>query len=232
MMLNQSFQKTKPAVVFWHHVLGSQKRIRGISEFPEIKAFANDSVFVDAINKIYGSKGQPGLDIRLLETIFFYKPPKHGNILQWHQDVAYFPFEPNNQVAFWIPLDPTDVHNGTLQYVVGSHKEGLMGSVNLHTAEPFEGEDRPLIPSDPTAAGYEVVLSNIGPGDMTIHDGLTWHCSSPNSREGRPRLAMSLRYLVGETRYKPRNGSAATFIEQMDVKPGEVIKGDPFPLVV
>ena len=50
--------------------------------------------------------------------------------MQWHQDVAYFPLEPNDQVAIWIPFEPVDKMSGALNYALGSHKHGLKGSTD------------------------------------------------------------------------------------------------------
>src|SRR5262249_12346815 len=153
------------------------------------------------------------------------------NQLNWHQDVAYFPFEPNNQIAVWLPFEPVTRESGALEYAVGSHKVGLMGSVELHTGKPYENETRPIIPKDPAAAGYKVVCCEIEPGDMIVHDGLTWHRSGPNTTKDNQRRGLSLRYIVGKTKYKPRIGSAATFISQVEVKAGDLIEGPAFPLI-
>ena len=45
--------------------------------------------------------------------------------LHWHQDVAYFPLKPNNQIAVWFPLEAVDKEAGALNYAIGSHKEGI-----------------------------------------------------------------------------------------------------------
>ena len=63
--------------------------------------------------------------MQLLETIIFNKPYETSNTLHWHQDVAYFPLKPNNQIAVWFPLDEVDREAGALNYAIGSHKEEL-----------------------------------------------------------------------------------------------------------
>ncbi|HEY0707507.1 MAG TPA: phytanoyl-CoA dioxygenase family protein [Polyangia bacterium] len=222
--------KDQPAAVFWRHVPGEKKRIRPISEFPTLHQLAVDGTMADIVRQIFAFRGQPQVELRLLETIIFNKPPVQGTKLEWHQDNAYFPFEPNSQCALWIPLDPVDPQNGSLSYACGSHKLGRVASRNLHTGETFKGDTRPTIPEDPATAGYKVVTVELEPGDLTVHDGGCWHCSMPN-RTDRPRRSLSLRYLVGETIYAPTPGSAATFVEQVDVRPGDRIEGPAFPVV-
>jgi ectoine hydroxylase-related dioxygenase (phytanoyl-CoA dioxygenase family) len=222
-LTNQEIPRSTPIVVFWTHVIGQTKRIAELNTMPQL------SRLVDQISndiKVYAK----GDKIRLLETIIFNKPPKESNVLRWHQDVSYFPFEPNNQIVVWIPFDIVTRDSGALLYAKKSHKAGLMGSTNLHTGEAFENEDRPLIVDDPEAAGYEIFCAESKPGDMAFHSGLTWHMSGPNTVEGRQRRGLSLRFLVGDTYYKPRDGSAASFIKQIYVEPGDMIDDPAFPV--
>lgn len=226
---DSSTPKTEPAAVFWRHVKGERKRVRPISEFPALQALALDPLLARIATSIAKHRAWNST-VRLLETIIFFKPPEIGGRLNWHQDNAYFPFEPNNQCALWIPLDPVDEDNGTLIYVRGSHRAGPRASTDLHSGAPFTGESRPPIPLDPTTEGYETVPMILKPGDITVHDGMIWHCSAPNV-SSRPRRALSLRYLIGDTKYLPRAGSAAAFIEQVDVKAGDIIDSPAFPII-
>lgn len=48
----------------------------------------------------------------------------------WHQDQPYYNITGNDNVSFWIPIDPVD-KKWTLRFVKGSHK-GLSGDgINL-----------------------------------------------------------------------------------------------------
>jgi ectoine hydroxylase-related dioxygenase (phytanoyl-CoA dioxygenase family) len=215
-----------PTVVLWTHVVGSRKKLRPLTEMPALQRFATEGGLPNLIKELSG-----GTEIRLLEIVVFNKPPGQSNVLRWHQDVAYFPLEPNNQFAVWLPFDVVTRDVGAMIYAAGSHQAGLRGSVNLHTGEKFDQEDRPLIPDDPEAAGYPTVCVECQPGDMITHSGLCWHMSTPNVTKDRPRRGLTLRYLVGETYFRPRPGSAATFMGQMDLRPGQRIDGPAFPVV-
>lgn len=224
--------KTEPIAVFWKHVPGEKKRTRPLSEFPALQSLALDPKMADLARQVHGTNGcSENEELRLLETIVFNKPPESSPLLQWHQDNSFFPFSPNNQAALWIPLDPVDEVNGALCYVVGTHKLGIRASTNLHSGQTFEGDQRPPVSSDPVADGYEIQTMQLQPGDLSIHHGLTWHCSFPNTSAGLPRRALSLRYLLGKTRYMPNEGTAATFVEQVDVKRGGLVRSPAFPEV-
>ncbi len=217
--------KGEPLIVFWKHVVGEKKRVALFSEFPSLWKLINEEI-VENLKIFFNDKS---LKLQLLETIIFNKPYKKSNILQWHQDVAYFPLEPNDQVAIWIPFEPVDKMSGALNYALGSHKHGLKGSTDLHTRKEYDDNERELIPEDPEKSGFKVKCMEMNPTDMVVHDGYTWHYSGPNLKENTERRGLSVRFIKGEAKYSPRPGTAAAFIQQIDVKKGDKIEGGAFP---
>ena len=216
--------KGEPIVVYWTHQVGNRKRITLLGEMPCLLEFACDVAQI--VKKLV-----PGEALRLLETIIFNKPPKDSNVLRWHQDVSYFPFEPNNQLAVWVPFDVVTRDSGAVVYALGTHRMGLKASTDLHSGTVFTGEHRAPIPANPEESGIETRCMEMKPGDMLIHDGRTWHMSGPNTTSDRQRRGLSLRFLVGTTRYKPRPGSAAAFMKQVDLQPGDVVDDPAFPVL-
>ena len=210
--------KHVPIVVYRTHVIGEERKIQLLDKMPCMFYLA----------KIVASLLKPLVseELRLLETVIFNKPPMTSGVLHWHQDVSYFALEPNNQLAVWIPFDKVTKESGAMVYALGSHKLGLRASKNLLTGEQFPGEEREPI----NVEGMEQVCMEMKPGDMLIHDGYTWHMSGPNTVAGQQRRGLSLRFLVGETRYKPRAGSAAPFLKQInDLKEGDLVDDPAFP---
>ena len=170
--------------------------------------------------------------LQLLECIIFNKPPLISNTLNWHQDVAYFPLKPNDQIAVWFPLEFVSKERGAMQYALGSNRGGAMGSTNLHTRAPFDGEQRPLIPDDPARAGYTVQTFEMKPTDLLVHDGYTWHQSGPNVEEGHTRKGVSIRFVTTEATFDPRPGQGAAFTKQISVAPGDLLPDcSAFPVV-
>ncbi len=212
--------KHKPIVVFWTHVVGEQKKIALLADMPEMLQFASE--VADVVREFAKA------ELRLLETIIFNKPPGVSNTLGWHQDVSYFALEPNNQLAVWIPFDKVTKESGAMVYAIGSHKLGMRASSDLHTGAVFNGEDRPRI----DVTGLEQRVMEMDIGDMLIHDGRTWHMSGPNTVAGHQRRGLSLRYIVGQTYYQPRAGSAAAFLKQLSgMQAGDRIDDPAFPVL-
>jgi len=223
--------ENKPAAVFWRHVRGDTKRIRPLEEFDTLSEFALGEQASNLARQFaHVSLGET--ELRLLETIMFSKPPGEGEMLSWHQDAAFFPFEPQNQIALWIPLDDVDSLNGGLEYAVGSHKSGIIGGpYDLHSGKDLSDGNSCVSPLDFVNKSFEVCGIKLRVGGVAAHDGRTWHRSLPNNSMDRQRRAISLRYLVGQTRYAPRQGTASSMNIQVGVAPGEIINSPSFPLV-
>ena len=219
--------KDRPLIVFWRHVVGEQKRIAHFDEFPALWTLVEKHI-VPTLRKQFPERTKR---MQLLETIIFNKPAKTSNALNWHQDVAYFPLSPNNQIAVWIPFEMVTAERGAMVYALGSHKLGIKGSTNLHTREKFANEDREVIPDDPREIGLDVKCMEMTPNDMLVHDGYTWHYSGPNTIEGYTRRGLSIRFITEEAKFDPRPGQGAAFTRQIDIQPGEVVVGAPFPFM-
>jgi len=224
-LVRKEIVKEEPIIVFWKHVLGEQKRICTFGEFSTLWEFIKNTL-TPKIREILPNTTKK---LQLLETIIFNKPYEISNTLHWHQDVAYFPLKPNNQIAVWIPLEAVDKQSGALNYALGSHKEGIKGSTDLHTRKPFENENRDLIPEDPEKAGYKVQCMEMSPTDMVCHNGYTWHYSGPNKKKGFERRGLSVRFIIEDAKFDPRPGQGAAFTKQVDLKAGDAFKGKPFP---
>ena len=222
-LTNREIYKNKPIIVFWKHVQGEQKRIATFDEIPSLWNLILKKI-VPFVKEISGKD-----QIQLLETIIFNKPYEKSNTLHWHQDVAYFPLKPNNQVAVWFPLEQVNKQRGALNYALKSHLEGIKGSTDLHTRKPFDNEDRELIPDDPSKAGYEVKCMEMSNKDILLHNGYTWHYSGPNSEVGYTRRGISVRFIIEKAAFDPRPGQGAAFTKQITLEAGDVFKGDPFP---
>ena len=118
----------KPIIVFWRHVIGEKKRISNFDEFPELWDLIVDNI-IPNLRKYLPQRTKR---LQLMETIIFNKPSKVSNTLNWHQDVAYFLVEPNNQIAIWIPFEEVNFKRGAMNYALGSHATGIKAHKSTH----------------------------------------------------------------------------------------------------
>ncbi|RKU30751.1 hypothetical protein C6497_03470 [Candidatus Poribacteria bacterium] len=101
---------------------------------PEFLSRTRDSRLTDPIVDLIGP------DILGLNNLYIWKPPRIGLGFPWHQDKWYF----NNQyittktVGTWTAIDNSDVENGCLYVIPGSHKSGVHEHVNLEGSQQNE----------------------------------------------------------------------------------------------
>ena len=148
-----------------------------------------------------------GVDsVRLWHDQAIYKPgtadqpvTNAGNI-GWHQDYGYWQASSTtNMCTAWVALQDTDLNNGGMRTIVGSHKWGLIegsdafGIKDLEKlAQQFAGQaggawlDEPCI---------------MQAGQVSFHHCLTFHGSGPN-RTNQPRMSVVAHMMPGDTVYR------------------------------
>ncbi len=144
-----------------------------------------------------------GLDeVVLFQDLLVSKVPGAGAI-NWHQDYSYWPLERPGGAMMWVGLDEALVDNGCLHYVPGSHRWG-----ERQPADFIQGSNQPSLPGlpplDVDAHLDEVVAVPTRPGDVLIHDSLTWHYSPPN-RSDRPRRAFIMTWIPRDIGWDPEH---------------------------
>lgn len=159
-----------------------------------------------------------------------YKPPRIGGPTDWHQDHPYWPIiQPADLISAWVALDDADEENGCMSMVPGSHKWGPHkgGTIGTDPERFLPTPDLSLLPPD---AKIEIVPCPVKKGEVMFHHCLTWHGSPPNrSERGRPAIAVH--YMPGYTRYEKDPGKTHLVEHNVEVAPGEILKGKHFPTV-
>lgn len=138
-------------------------------------------------------KGKPVL--AGVET--FNKPAKVGSGVPPHQDNAYFCQNPPDMFTLWIALDPATPENGPVNYVIGSHKNG----VRPHTASGVKGNSFGLAEKIAPKPN-ELYIGLLSPGDALIHHCQTIHFSAPNT-SNQSRLGLLFVYRGEHTQTDP-----------------------------
>ena len=114
-----------------------------------------------------------GPNVQLHHTKMLVKPPEQGAPFPMHQDYPYFPHTRHTVVAASVHLDDTNLENGCLRVLPGSHKLGpLEARGPSHTLETPLEEGTPV----PAAAG-----------DVLFFNYLTIHGSGVNASSGTRR---------------------------------------------
>jgi hypothetical protein len=149
--------------------------------------FVSDPRLESALIELLGSTPS------IVQTMVYFKPAgARGQAL--HQDNRFLQVEPGTCVAAWLALEATDLENGCLKVVPGSHRLDLLCPVPGDTAKSFTAETVPL---PPDAAVIDVPMSA---GDVLFFHGNLIHGSDPNSTEDRFRTIIVGHYATGDAR--------------------------------
>jgi ectoine hydroxylase-related dioxygenase (phytanoyl-CoA dioxygenase family) len=121
------------------------------------------------------------------------KPPGSAARTPWHQDAQYVDEEFKGRPVqhpgyrFWVPFQDTTEANGCMEYVPGSHRDGLVQHDDYRRGGPRPGWEARL--SD----GRPGVSCPVPKGGVAIHTPLTLHGAGANTST-RPRLAWILNF--------------------------------------
>jgi ectoine hydroxylase-related dioxygenase (phytanoyl-CoA dioxygenase family) len=135
-----------------------------------------------------------------------YKPANHGGATRWHQDAPLWPIIlPMTPVSAWIALDDADEDNGCMWMVPGSYKWGdqmdfLRTQQHLEQREEFMNIQGFSPPDDSEVKAVAPQPRPVKSGEVSFHHSLTWH-GSPFNRSDRPRRAIAIHYMTGESRF-------------------------------
>ena len=138
-----------------------------------------------------------GPNIMCWSAGIFQKAPRSPNYVSWHQDAVYYGLSPvDHVVRVWVALSSARVENGTLLYVRGAHKEGLLPH------DPTEADDNLLVNNETVrfdADAYEQVPVILDPGEVAIHHLHMPHASGAN-RSDEWRINLVITYLSPDVR--------------------------------
>jgi phytanoyl-CoA hydroxylase len=190
---------------------------------PTFQNLVHNPVIAGNVAQLLGAR-----EVRLWHDQIQYKPAGTGGVNFWHQDSLYWPLvtPKNTQVTAWIALDDVDEENGCMWMVPGSH--GWGDNIEfLHSLKPTGFRS---MPAERQGHQVKVQACPVKKGCVHYHHALTWHGSDKNLSE-RSRRAVALHFMDEQTSYIPtgRPHPMDAFVD--DLKEGDKLTGDHFPLV-
>lgn len=168
--------------------------------------------------------------VQMFHDHVLVKEPGTSKPTPWHQDSPYYFVDGMQNVSFWSPVDA--VTNATLRCVAGSHKwEKQVLPTRWLNEDNFYPDESEFIPvPDPDVESMNVVEWEMEPGDAVAFHYRVLHGARANHSDKR-RRAFSLRLVGDDARYVERQGSTSPPFPGHDMKPGERLREDWFPIV-
>ncbi len=149
---------------------------------------ATDDRVLDVMEAVVGD------DVMLLSTHFFCKYPDKDarSFVAWHQDTTYWGLEPPEAHTAWIAVDDSDVENGCMRVIPGSHADGIV----THEKSDRDGNLLSInqeIP-DELVDNSSALDLELKAGQMSVHHGQIFHASMPNG-SNRRRCGLTVRFV-------------------------------------
>ena len=149
-----------------------------------------DSRIIDVMEDMLGET------VILRHSHFFAKLPGDGMRVSWHQDASYWPITPSKVVSAWLAIDDSDLGNGAMQVIPGSH---LKAQVEFRDSAADEHNVLNQTVEDPEQHGDPPVALELKAGQISLHSDWVLHGSDPNDSDRR-RCGLAMRYLSKDVR--------------------------------
>ena len=139
----------------------------------------------------------------------------------FHQDYITFAVDRSGGMTFWIPLEAYGPEAGTMSFLNGSHKLGVLGNYTSYGGRDIRDVFPELRACDESPQiTYEL-------GDVTVHSHLTVHGAGKNMMD-RPRWA----YLVlPQPADAVWNGAPPEAFDPTGMTPYQPFDDDRFPII-
>ena len=153
---------------------------------PFYNALARHARILSIVRKLIGE------NVRLSHSKINMKAARLGSPLEWHQDWAFAPHTNMATCVVSVMIDDTDMENGAMQVLCGSHKGPL---IEHHDDENyFVGAIAP----GTLGMNLSAAVSLTGrAGTISFHHPLTIHGSGANG-SGRQRRILFLEYAAAD----------------------------------
>ena len=178
---------------------------------PEFLARTRDPRLTDPVVDLLGP------DILGLNSLYIWKPPKIGLGFPWHQDRWYTQpqFKTRTTVGTWTAIDASDIDNGCLYIIPGSHKNEIHEHVELQGSQ--QQEFRLAL----GAKDEDGVAVEVPPGSVIFFDNQILHKSTDNNSE-RFRRCNIAHYISARSERPPTKGNTK-------VRPVMWVRGKIYP---
>lgn len=196
------------------------------TRIPEFAEVVRSPVIAEAAAALMQSS-----TVQIFHDHVLVKEPGTSRATPWHQDAPYYFVEGRQTVSFWVPIDP--VTDASLRCVAGSHRwPKPVLPVKWLTDETFYANADDYIPvPDPDAESMPIVEWTMQPGDAVAFHFSTLHGARGNNSSSR-RRAFSLRMVGDDARVVERPGRTSPPFPGHNMKPGERLREDWFPVVL
>ena len=193
-----------------------------ISQFEKV---IRESKVAEVAAKLMGSN-----TVQVFHDHVLVKEPGTSKPTPWHQDSPYYFVEGRQTISFWIPVDK--VSDASLRCVAGSHKwpKPVLPTRWLNEDNFYIDVDKYMPVPNPDTENMPILEWDMEPGDAVAFNYRILHGARGNESDKR-RRAFSLRLTGDDARYVERPGPTSPPFPGHNMKTGDRLREDWFPLI-
>ena len=153
-----------------------------------------------------------GPNLLCWSSSFFIKDAHDPGYVSWHQDSTYWGLSQPDIVTAWVALSVSDVSNGCMRVIPGSHLKDQLPHKDTFAANNLltRGQEVQVEVDEKTAS--DILLQ---PGEFSLHHVRIVHGSEPNRADYR-RIGYAIRYLPTYVRQVVGERDTATLVRGVD----------------
>ena len=145
--------------------------------------FSRHPAILDVVEDLIGP------NIYALSSRFWMKPGQDGSFVSWHQDSAYFGLEPNELVTVWLALTDSNLENGCVRVIPGTHLGQIYSHVETYDEKNLLARGQSIETIDDSNAADLVLKA----GQFSCHHERIVHGSAANDTEAM-RVGLGIFY--------------------------------------
>ena len=152
---------------------------------PSFDALTRNETLISAASAVLGP------DLMVWSAGLFIKEANSPKIVSWHQDLTYWGLDDIAETTCWVALSKAHETSGCMKFVPGSHKTKIVPHIDTYA------EDNLLSRGQEIAVEVnekDAVVAALDAGQASIHHGLLFHGSGPNTTDDR-RIGSAIRYI-------------------------------------
>ena len=144
--------------------------------------FCSDQTILNYVEQLIGP------DFALWNSSFFAKPAIDGHATPWHQDGQYWPIRPLATCTVWLAIDDSNLENGCLRFIKGSHLDKKLKSHNLNDNKNLTLNQELDKEEFNETEAVDLILKR---GQISLHDVYLVHGSEAN-KSSKSRRAITM----------------------------------------
>ena len=184
---------------------------------PSFDRLIRDPNLIAAVSPILGD------DLMVWSGGLFVKEANSPGIVTWHQDLNYWGLDELDEITAWVALSPSNIANGCMRFVPGSHTRQLVPHVDTFAENNLLSRGQEIAVEVDDSDGVDVILKT---GQASLHHGHLIHASGPNTTNDR-RIGAAIRYISTSMRQKTQDRTLVALVNGEDRYGHFTIAGSP-----